>query len=132
MSGNDPAYQRAHWRVFRANGPASAYPCIQCGSRADHWAYQHSAENELTSSDGWAYSESVEDYRAMCRSCHRILDQEMMTDEQREALRLAQSGAISGCRILRRCDECGLVSHAAGVGKHQKARGHKGHTDIKE
>lgn len=30
----------------------------------------------------------------------------------------------------RKCQECGMESHPAGIGKHQKASGHSGYMDL--
>ena len=134
MVALDPAYQRAHWAVVRARGEARGHPCIGCGKPAIHWAYQHQAAQEMISSEGWPYSWDPADYEPMCRSCHKRLDLSKMSKEDAAALLQSQidGGSSAGCSRLRRCDECGLVSHQAGVGRHQKASGHVGHTDVKE
>lgn len=67
------SYNTAHRNVELIHGPASEHVC-GCGAPAQHWAYQHTAEVELRSPQGLAYSTNPADYAAMCPSCHVRLD----------------------------------------------------------
>lgn len=74
-------YNGAHARVRAKYGRPSEYLC-ECGAQARDWAYQHNAgDEELTEylSRGYVtgvvkYSPNPEHYKAMCRSCHTIMD----------------------------------------------------------
>ena len=59
----DRAYYRRHHRVNGVRGPAKNQQCEECGRRARDWATIHGRDGE-----------SPDDYRALCRPCHRIYD----------------------------------------------------------
>lgn len=67
-------YHEAHEAVKAARGAAAAYPCVECGSPARDWAYQHEGEPEAVSETGAPYSTDVSAYAPMCRGCHLRLD----------------------------------------------------------
>lgn len=71
--GEHCGYRGAHDRVRRARGSASNHQCSNCGSRAQHWAYDHQDPDERTSSLG-PYSTSVQHYQPMCVPCHKTFD----------------------------------------------------------
>jgi hypothetical protein len=58
-----PSYSGWHHRVTRARGPASGYPCADCGKPAQDWSTV-----DLSSDDIWAR------FQPRCRSCHRYHD----------------------------------------------------------
>ncbi|AGS82409.1 hypothetical protein PBI_REDNO2_110 [Mycobacterium phage Redno2] len=78
--GPAPRSVSVHAKLAYTWGPAKNYPCIECGQRAAHWAYdgtdptQHldygssSAKNK-----GW-YSQWIEFYMPMCVKCHMTRD----------------------------------------------------------
>lgn len=74
----DLTYFGAHGRVKAQLGPANLNPCIECGSRAEEWAYDGTdptARSGLVG-EGWPVTYSVwpEFYKPMCRPCHRLMD----------------------------------------------------------
>jgi len=72
MSGTSE-YVQAHRAVYRARGKAAEHQC-PCGKQAQHWA-------NITG----AY-EDINDYEALCVSCHRIRDRhDSVQDHQYEA-----------------------------------------------
>lgn len=125
-------YARAHWKVSEERGPATDYRCITCADPAVDWAYQHDGNgDEFYSEEGWPFSTSVHDYEPMCRSCHRKLDMWHWTrefDKQVKLLQKAVGDEQMGHR-RRKCKQCDLVSHPAGIGRHQKASGHSGYEE---
>ena len=76
-SGNNATYHACHKRVYRQRGKASC--CELCGlsdpSRWYEWA-------SLTGN----YLD-VQDYKSMCRPCHRAYDWARKTPEEQECLR---------------------------------------------
>ena len=72
--GWEPGYGAAHARVYAACGPATNYPCVDCGAKAEHWSYDHAAPDELTAPDGLAYSLDVSHYDPRCVGCHSRFD----------------------------------------------------------
>lgn len=124
-------YQKAHRNVVTSRGAAKEHRC-SCGDWAHDWAFQRDRSTAvLYTGEGWSYSLDVADYEPMCRPCHLRLDQGPMTPEKRQAGR-ERSLKNSGCVATRQCLVCGLKSHQAGIGRHQKASGHEGWVDIKE
>jgi len=125
---DDPDYQRAHWLVWKDRGPACNYSCIRCGKKAEHWAYAHESETSFKTKEGWPFSFDPEDYDPLCRSCHRSLDMGTWSEELEAAVRVAQSqsGDEQMGKRRRKCAECDVQSHPAGIGRHHKASGHRG------
>lgn len=74
---NPNSYAAVHGRLAAQRGPARDHLC-KCGDQASTWAYQHNDPNALTSPGGHPYSTRIFDcYRAMCRSCHGLLDRDL-------------------------------------------------------
>ena len=73
-------YSWAHKLVYAARGRASLHECVSCGTGAKQWAYNHDAVDELeeVSEKGYIfqYSRAVNDYQAMCVSCHVNFDKD--------------------------------------------------------
>lgn len=75
-SVNTPcSYNAAHSRCTRVWGSASAYPCVECGLQAEHWAYDGTDPEEITGHQRGAtyvliYSRYPEFYMPLCRKCH--------------------------------------------------------------
>lgn len=77
-----PSYQCMHGRICRDRGRAADNHCVDCGSPADEWSYDHRDPNELHQSlNVWhmgermvAYSASVDHYVPRCAGCHRSFD----------------------------------------------------------
>lgn len=57
--------------------PAQTHQCIDCGSQAYHWSYDHDAPDEMYETIGKylvAYSPSQEHYAPRCVPCHKRFD----------------------------------------------------------
>lgn len=72
------AYCTAHDRVHNDRGNAKNHDCVDCGSQAHEWSYNHQDPDELISADhysrGAPYSLDVNNYEPRCRTCHRRFD----------------------------------------------------------
>ena len=68
-------YRAAHIRVSNAKGKASTYQCV-CGKPAREWALDPQAVHTYEDEQGRVWSLNVDDYKAMCSSCHRKLDKQ--------------------------------------------------------
>lgn len=127
MSSNDPRYQRAHWLVWKERGPASGYACVVCGESAAHWAYSHQSPKELTSREGWPYSENVEDYEPLCMKCHRARDMARWSPQLREDVKAKQSRSSRKQSLVKaKCLDCGMTTNRGNLGRHQRSSGHTG------
>lgn len=72
---DDAGYSAAHDRLRTDMGQASTHPCTDCGQRALHWSYNHTAgDNERIGSDGYPYSLDADDYSPRCVPCHKRYD----------------------------------------------------------
>jgi len=70
-----PAYSSVHVRLLRHRGPARQFRCVGCCvKRAEHWAYDHRDPDELLSNTGLRYSNDMDHYIALCRTCHKRFD----------------------------------------------------------
>lgn len=73
--GKTPTYRTAHARVTRKRGPASGWPCSECGTTASDWCYDYTDPSPLVDpASGCDYSADPRRYRAMCRQCHTTHD----------------------------------------------------------
>lgn len=71
--GADITYTSAHFRVIRDRGPARDHQCIDCGTQAIDWSYDHSDPDEKVSEWG-PYSPNPDHYQARCKPCHSHFD----------------------------------------------------------
>ena len=68
-------YHGAHARLYSDLGRAADHACVDCGSEAAHWSYDHSDPRQLIDEEtGAAYSLSTEHYMARCVPCHKAFD----------------------------------------------------------
>lgn len=72
--GDNAGYITVHWRMRKANGPASNKRCQHCDSTASDWAYDHGDPDEKLSAEGLQYSTKQNHYIPLCRSCHINFD----------------------------------------------------------
>lgn len=61
-------YRFMHREVVRVRGRASQYACL-CGNPATEWALNHTGSS-IRVEAGLMFSEDVEEYDPLCRSCH--------------------------------------------------------------
>ena len=125
------SYIEIHKRLLLLHGPAYQHVC-PCGKPAEEWAYQHTGDPELRDVDGrFPHSEDPNDYLAMCRSCHRRLDDKKdpkeVTEEHRERGRRLSEHMN---RRRRRCLQCGLIGAPGAIGNHQRWYRHTGIEDL--
>jgi hypothetical protein len=71
-------YSAAHGRVRRDRGPVQNLACVECGSPARHWSYNHDDPNEMVqhglSVRPVAYSLDPQHYSPRCVPCHKLFD----------------------------------------------------------
>lgn len=71
-------YSQMHSRLRKDYGPASRHRCVDCGSPALHWSYDHCDPNELYATEeritGIAYSANADHYVPRCVPCHKRYD----------------------------------------------------------
>lgn len=129
-------YVKAHRFVFYAYGCACDRPCISCNGPAKWWAYQYPEKGEYrrVGELGSIFSANVEDYAAMCRTCHHNLDIEKdlvyaaKHKERVEAMKSSVRGNVKVNAMLRECT-CGLITNPGTMGFHLKQR--PGHLLVK-
>ena len=71
-------YNSAHYRVKRAKGRPSSYPCAHCPRPAEDWSLNLDADKIYLGDDGRGnpvrYSGNPDDYFPLCRKCHYRYD----------------------------------------------------------
>jgi len=82
-------YDTLHERLKQQRGKASKQLCIECGEQADQWAYQHTDPDPLVSPLGCLFTDDLDAYSPMCRTCHRRLDR--------------HHSMLAGGRVMRTC-----------------------------
>lgn len=60
---DSPEYRHIHSMLFNLRNSAICHMCIQCGERAEHWAWQHGQNPSL-----------IDSYEPMCAACHTLYD----------------------------------------------------------
>jgi hypothetical protein len=58
-----PSYDVWHKRITKARGPASGYPCVDCGEPAEDWSTVNSSSQDVQVR-----------FQPRCRKCHRRYD----------------------------------------------------------
>lgn len=69
----------AHYRVRAVRGHANTHTCLDCGGSATDWSLKHDAnkmadQSSSSRTNGALFSQSVWDYDARCRDCHKAYD----------------------------------------------------------
>lgn len=72
---NVVTYHAAHKRLAALWGSARLHPCVKCLKDAQDWAYDGTDPDELCTG-GRRWSRYPEFYMPMCKSCHKMLDNE--------------------------------------------------------
>ena len=95
-------YETVHIYLRRDKGDPTALSCVECGQQAKEWAYNHTDPDELRDPKGRAYSMSAKFYQAMCRSCHRRMDNK---DSCRKGHEFTSENTYlyRGYRLCRKC-----------------------------
>jgi len=73
--GDAVGYHAVHVRLRVQRGLARLQQC-PCGAPAAQWALDNDSPRATTGADGMRYSLDLDDYIAMCASCHRRMDRE--------------------------------------------------------
>lgn len=94
-------------------GPARNHVC-PCGEQAEEWAYQHTAVTVLRNRKGSPYSTDLNDYRPMCRRCHRRLDADSYRASGHQ--RGLYAGALTADKV--RTDPAYAAKMTANLGDH--------------
>lgn len=85
---DDVGYSAAHERVRSDRGLVQTHNCVDCGTKAQHWSYNHTDPDELhadgLSAHPVAYSVRPEHYSPRCIKCHKRFDLDHI-----DALRIA-------------------------------------------
>lgn len=137
-------YEQVHHGLQWVFGPADQHPCVSCGSRAKDWAYQYTAgEKEQKSETGSPYSDDLDHYAPMCRSCHRSFD--IKNDPERHISTNFQKAGQDAIRLLMaeggwgqhrsdnmtslnqrkvRCGSCDLETNPGALAIHRRSTGH--------
>ncbi len=70
-------YVSVHNRLGRIRGPASAWTCVLCSKQAQDWSYDHQCPDEQVEYRNgrlFPFSEDLDRYQPVCRSCHAKRD----------------------------------------------------------
>lgn len=86
LEDHELTYTAMHQRIRRSRGVAKSYQCTDCDSTAQHWSYDHNAEDERQGEiDGYIvpFSTSIHDYSPRCVPCHKKMDLEKVEEKER-------------------------------------------------
>lgn len=90
--GDEVTYKPAHFRVVARHGSASLHLCVNCGGKAQDWAYDHRDPNELKCKrTGRLYSADPNHYMPLCRPCHKRIDNAVRRGDLASALEVTWS-----------------------------------------
>jgi hypothetical protein len=87
-----PSYHVWHKRVKKARGPASGYPCADCGQPAQDWSTVNPSSGDVR-----------DRFQPRCRTCHRRYDgaagtgnpRAKLDDDKVRKLRALQAGGLT-------------------------------------
>jgi hypothetical protein len=82
-----PSYCDLHKRLRSQRGRASTMSCMDCGSGASEWAYNHSGvdeHEEYRNDKMYRYSTDISQYDPLCRQCHNVRDGRQWTKDRYE------------------------------------------------
>lgn len=71
--GDNAGYFTVHERLRNSIGSASTKTCVDCGTQAQQWSYDHTCDNERSSDQG-PFSTNLDRYSPRCVSCHKTFD----------------------------------------------------------
>lgn len=77
LSNDDVTYTAVHQRLRHYRGNAREYKCVDCGTQAQHWSYNHDADNEKVEQLGMSvvpFSPDLTHYSPRCVRCHKHYD----------------------------------------------------------
>lgn len=75
--GDSATYAAVHMRLLTTFGPAANYSCVDCGRRAEQWAYDYGCpEQREDAKRGCLYSPDLMRYSPRCVPCHQRQDRE--------------------------------------------------------
>jgi ribosomal protein L32 len=57
---------------------AAHHLCADCGTRAQHWSYDHNDTEEIRDDMGLPYGSDASHYSPRCVSCHKRFDLAML------------------------------------------------------
>lgn len=97
------SYVATHNKIRKVRGRANEYTC-PCGKQAESWAYNNASDQELVDDLGRRYSRNLDDYAAMCNSCHQALDKALITHCPQKHEYTAENTIIDAGK--RKCRTC--------------------------
>lgn len=76
---DDVGYSGAHQRVRSDRGSVRHHRCVDCGSQARHWSYDHNDPDQRWGTSGRStclvpYSLNPQNYSPRCVPCHKVFD----------------------------------------------------------
>lgn len=76
---DDAGYTAAHARCKKDRGPIATHSCVDCGTQAQHWSYNHTDPDERLGTSGRSlepvpYSLDPNHYSPRCVPCHKRFD----------------------------------------------------------
>ena len=84
MTRAPSSYVAVHRRLRKERGPARDHACAECGQQAAEWAYSNAAVDELDAGGAYGHSENLDEYRPLCKPCHRAANR-VLTERRQEA-----------------------------------------------
>ena len=114
----NPSYAVWHHRVTKVRGPASGYPCVDCGDPAQDWSTVNPSSDDL-----WAR------FQPRCRRCHRSHDGAVGEGNPRAkltsaAVRQLRARRADGLTYQQLAAEFGVSDVSAWAAVHRKTWAH--------
>jgi hypothetical protein len=82
-TGDLATYPALHQRVKKNRGVPSLHICVDCGTQAQHWSYDHTDPEELFEEGYGAYSLDIYRYEPRCVRCHKNFDMKFVMANRR-------------------------------------------------
>jgi hypothetical protein len=109
-----PSYAVWHKRINKARGPASDYPCADCGERAEDWSTANPSSGDVRVR-----------FQPRCRKCHRSYDgavgegnpRATLTGEKVRELRARRAEGLTYRQLAAEFGISDVSARAAATGK---------------
>ena len=81
LDDDEVTYAAIHLRLRHRRGSAGNYKCVDCGSTANHWSYDHNdpgEKSELIKTYEVLFSSNLDCYSPRCVQCHKRYDMQII------------------------------------------------------
>lgn len=110
-------YESVHGKLMHKRGAATEYRCVDCGSKAAEWSYDHTDPDELHQAGRGPYSMDLARYLPRCSPCHQAFDKAFRLEQVQQGGLNPQPWSTAELRYLREHGRDGAKEVAKALGR---------------